>query len=104
MAPQFWGTVVFIFYLEWLPGPGTWVHVQQPSIFEQLKEKAQGQNSGLACAATHTTAAPQLFDTDLLLCDRTIVLELCYLDESVWALQGRHPKSSAIHICLCLHL
>lgn len=36
MAPQLWGPMIFVFYLEWLPGPGTRVHVQQPGILEQL--------------------------------------------------------------------
>lgn len=36
MAPQLWGSVVLILYLEWLPRPGVCLHVQQPGVFEQL--------------------------------------------------------------------
>lgn len=86
--------MVFIFYLEWLPGPGTWVHVQQPGIFEQLQEKEQGQESGLSGAPTHTTAVSHCY---------------VYLHVSIYCvtdcrLKAVLPKSSAIHIQLCLRL
>ena len=61
MAPQFWGPVVFILHLERLPGPGARVHVQQPSILEELQEKQQQQGSGVVqvTSHTHTRAEPR---------------------------------------------
>lgn len=86
--------MVFIFYLEWLPGPGTWVHVQQPGIFEQLQEKDQGQDSGLS--NTHNRCPT--------LCYTHCRLKAVLPGLKCVALQDRHPKSSAIHIQLCLRL
>ena len=57
MAPQFWGSVVFVLHLERLPGPGARVHVQQPGILEQLQEKRPQQGSGAAQAMNHARRA-----------------------------------------------
>ena len=59
MAPQFWGSVVFVLHLERLPGPGARVHVQQPGILEQLQERRPQQGSGAAQAMNHARAGPR---------------------------------------------
>ena len=54
--------MVFILHLERLPGPGARVHVQQPSILEELQEKQQQQGSGVVQVTSHTHTHAQSHD------------------------------------------